>query len=207
MVSQAATLSDVMQAIQALSKDTAARNKKASQRFPHVCRNGASCKFLACGSCWFQHDELHRDSNAANKPENNSETDYQKHFQALEAQIANVKATIDKRLDDLSDYVDRCLACFEEKLGNEEDTLEKDMSVKLDKQGADKFKLLFAKMDKRMDQQLEHYFTICLEKTMETTREVTGTFVEGAMKTAAKSIDGRLQKIEARLARDAEDNG
>jgi hypothetical protein len=39
-------------------------------------------------------------------------------IKVLESQIVNVKATIDKRLDDLSCHMERCSACFEAKLDN-----------------------------------------------------------------------------------------
>ena len=89
----------------------------------------------------------------------------------------------------------------------EKDGANKCDKIKLNADEADKFKILFAKLDQRMDEQLERYFAICCEKAMEKTNEITGTFVKGAMKVFANSIDGRLQKIEARLARDAGDNG
>jgi hypothetical protein len=42
---------------------------------------------------------------------------------------------------------------------------------------------------------------------LDKTEEVAGKLVEGAMTAFPKNIDAGLEKIEARLARDAEDNG
>jgi len=107
-------VNEVMQAIKALTKVVAAKNTKGSQRFPHLCRNGPDCHWYACGSCWFRHDELHKDISLPTQTESKVSRD----IKVLESQIVNVKATIDKRLDDLSCHMERCFACFEAKLDN-----------------------------------------------------------------------------------------
>ena len=79
----------------------------------------------------------------------------------------------------------------------------KDRSYKFDKEEVDKIKTLATRMDKRIDEQLERHFTMCVEKM----DELTNRLVEGALKAFAANIDERFQAIEERLARDAKDDG
>ena len=79
----------------------------------------------------------------------------------------------------------------------------KDHSQKFDKEEVDKIKTLATRMDKRIDEQLERHFTMCMEKV----DELTNRLVEGALKAFAANIDERFQAIEERLARDAKDDG
>jgi len=208
---------DALHAVQSLTKMLVSQpcksSKCSSQRFPYACKHGASCPFLAIGCCWFSHGDVQKSSSS------NEDGKLQNSSPKRDAELAKLTESIEKKLSDLSRYVERCLEEVEAKIedlaeavfNQEGDTRKTTAAVesnkgglqKLDAEEADKFKSLFAKLDKRMDEQLERYFAICLEKT----QEVTGTVVEGAMQVSSKNIDARLLKIEARLARDAEDNG
>ena len=136
-----------------------------------------------------------------------------------ESELARLNENIEKKFSELSRYVDRRLGEMELKIedlaeavfNQEGDVHEMTASIqsdkgrlqKLDAKEADKFKTMFAKLDKRMDEQLECYFAICLEKT----NDATSKLVKEAITVLGTHIDERFQAIEARLPRDAEDNG
>jgi hypothetical protein len=117
MAEDAAALSQVMLAIQGLAKDVAKRHsfsKRSSQCFPHVCRNGADCKWFACGSCWLNHCKSDDVPQRLCNPEKLG--DKAKETKALEVQIVKVQALIDKRLNEFSSHVDCRLADIEAQL-------------------------------------------------------------------------------------------
>ena len=106
---------DIMQAIQALSKNVAAQQKVWRRpRFPHLCRNGASCQWLACGACWFKHAEVDavKQDDGKQGTDNRSKIGVPSELKAKETQIANLEA----KFKDLSNYMDRRLHDLEGKL-------------------------------------------------------------------------------------------
>ena len=49
-------ISDVLQALHSLTSEIRLERAPRRPKFPFACRNGPTCAFLACKSCWFVHD-------------------------------------------------------------------------------------------------------------------------------------------------------
>ena len=183
MAVKVATLDEVLQAVQSLTKVVGDKKKSSCRRFPYLCRNGIKCQWLACGSCWFQHEAPKKQGKNIQLPE---ESDYKNTntVQAFETQMAKVQATVEKKMEELSNYVDRRLACLEARVGDileEASELsikpESDVDNKFDKHVVDKIKVLVERLDKRTDEKLERFVTMCMEKV----EGLTNRLVEGAM--------------------------
>ena len=112
MSGESVTICDVMRAVQALAKATATKSKRSSQCFPHLCWNGADCKWLACGSCWFRHCDVKKEvnvlgnENATRKNVNDSKF--------IDDRLGKAQAMMEKRITELSNYVEKRLAQLEE---------------------------------------------------------------------------------------------
>jgi uncharacterized protein YqgV (UPF0045/DUF77 family) len=112
--SSTCTVNEVMQAIKALTKVVAAKETKSSQRFPHLCRNGTDCKWLACGMCWFQHghdcaDRIQKDVEVKEqKPDDITDS--------METKLKELEHKFEQRINSLSHHVERLVGEMSEKL-------------------------------------------------------------------------------------------
>ena len=49
-------VAELLSEVRGLTKMMRTKVVQPRPRFPHACRNGSSCLFLACKSCWFVHE-------------------------------------------------------------------------------------------------------------------------------------------------------
>jgi len=88
-------------------------------RFPYLCKNGASCPFLACRSCWFVHDGdgvevKHNDANRVGIATNNQKQVSQ--TQDINMRLTNMRQVLENKLVDLSKSLDHRFAELESRL-------------------------------------------------------------------------------------------
>ena len=89
-----------------------AKAKPQRQRFPHLCENGASCPFLACGTCWFSHDADAK----CTKDISTNDTENEKLQHQVDKKIAATQSTMDKKMTGFSKYVEKRLSEVDAKL-------------------------------------------------------------------------------------------
>jgi hypothetical protein len=105
-------MADVLAEIRSLANLMKAKVRPQRQRFPFFCRNGASCPFLACGTCWFSHDAEAKST----KTSSTNDAENEKLQCQLDKKVAAMQATIDKKMTDLAKYVDKRLSDVDAKL-------------------------------------------------------------------------------------------
>mmetsp|Transcript_37584 Transcript_37584/g.59447 ORF Transcript_37584/g.59447 Transcript_37584/m.59447 type:complete len:207 (-) Transcript_37584:74-694(-) len=190
-MSVCATCNDALQELRSLSKVLKARQSK--QRFPYACKNGPTCKFLACGSCWFQHEE----AIAHGKVETREPI-----RDAIEKKIMAVQSVVEKKINDLSKYVDNRLGLLEAKLESVlEATLKNESDICMLE--AENEKLDARESSKKIKDELEPECELLDEridtKLNEFMKTTVKTAFEGAMTAFAEHVGKRVTTIEAML--------
>jgi hypothetical protein len=95
-------MADVMAEIRSLATLMKAKVRPLRPRFPYLCKNGACCPFLACGTCWFSHDADAKSPKTINT--NDAENEKLQH--QLDKKLAAMQSTIDRKMTDFAKYVD-----------------------------------------------------------------------------------------------------
>jgi hypothetical protein len=104
-------VANILLEVRSLSEMMKTRVCKQRPRFPFACKNGPSCPFLACGSCWFRHEGDDVDlQSTANKPTTVSNNKDEKQLKALDMKITDFQNHVDSKLASLSSYIDQQLA-------------------------------------------------------------------------------------------------
>ena len=184
------SLSEVLLAVQALTKVVATQqNKGRRRRFPYLCRNGPSCPWKACGACWFKHEAEEREL-----PQQVSEMTATP-AASLETKLAEVKANMEKKVGELSKYVDRCFDNMESKLEalaeavfkQESDVLE--MIAKVDSPDS-------KRIGDDLKSELERSWSAKLETKLDKAKLETNALFEATVSALVEKTSKRINAME-----------
>ena len=207
--------------MRSLSKMMRGKAMEKRPKFPYKCKNGSSCPFSACGSCWFVHDDdalpivSPRNVKASNTPVKPTRSQ-----EPLQNKLTII-ADFEKKLVDLSKSIDHRLAAFESKLDAMADAIFKNetdlQEMQEEKAVSSKPEELRQNMDDRIDEKLEIFmkesvkfgkFRSELAADLDNKVDIklvvflatdVRTSFENAMQAFAAHVDDRVQIIEGKF--------
>ena len=154
-----ADIEELLLEMGSFSKMMRGRTKEKKPKFPYKCKNGSSCPFLACGSCWFVHDD---DALPIVSQHNVKVSNMPMKFTQPQESLQDKLRVIDdfeKKFVDLSKSIDHRLAAFELKLDAMADEIFKNeadvQEMQEEKAVISKPEELRQNIDERIDEKLE----------------------------------------------------
>jgi hypothetical protein len=205
------TLADVLSELRSMTNFMKTRQPRHKQRFPFACKNGLSCPYLACGCCWFKHD---------NDNSNSSDVIQQvpSPYAVLEKRVAHIQSAVENKFGEFSQHVEKRLGFFESKLEAlaeatckiEDDILQLEEQARPEASARKSINDgVMAELDNKVDDlksELESIWGAKLESALDGIRSLIAAVAEDFCTEVGKKIVNLEERLEG-VAPEKQDNG